>query len=220
MAGRPMNKRLYYSELISSLIVVATLCACSAYKFPTYSLDSDNQYGDSATKDGLFVAIRPLADKQELRKYFGVDLLSNNVLPLFVFADNRTTNASFVLMRDDFLLTQLSGDVLLQSNTVRSGTSPGGHAIAFVGAATLAVPLLVVGTQMEQHAFAVKQNIIKNELRNQSISPGRSVSGFVYVQMNEKTEDQARYELKVYALRVPGNDKMEIKLGFSRRGVE
>ena len=49
------------------------------------------------------------------------------------------------------------------------------------GAVGVAGPAMFLGLKMIASASEVKQNVLRNELRTQTISPGKSGSGFLYL---------------------------------------
>ena len=70
------------ASLWLALLIAILMCSagCSAIKLPSYEMRPPNYYANVQVKNGLAVAIHPLIDKHECKKYFGVDLMSADIL--------------------------------------------------------------------------------------------------------------------------------------------
>ena len=89
---------------------------CASLHLPEYKPQTIDRYPHAQVKDGLAIAANPLIDKEEVVKYFGADLLSLDVLPVLVVAENRSLSSSFVLSKEQF---SLKGGKLLDETARR-----------------------------------------------------------------------------------------------------
>ena len=73
------------------------LVACGTTKPATVDSQLTKQEGYEQTRDGVRIYIRPLQDINEIKKYFGANLLKKGILPIFVLAENKSEAASFLV---------------------------------------------------------------------------------------------------------------------------
>ena len=52
--------------------------SCSTMKLEKYEIPQNPKYIESSNAQGLFLFAKPMMNKADLKKYFGVDLLKNN----------------------------------------------------------------------------------------------------------------------------------------------
>ncbi len=152
-------------------------------ELPEYQAEQIEQYSNLQTKNELSVAIRPIVDKAESDKYFGVDLLEANILALFVVAENVGTSSSFVISKEDFALggRGIFGDELARDERV--GAEGSGKAVAITGAVLISPLFMFAGAKMISDATIIKHNMTTKELARRTISPGGRVEGFVYFEL-------------------------------------
>jgi hypothetical protein len=79
------------------LLFILPLFSCSTKK-PT-SIDSQlaMQKGSEQIKEGLRIYIRPLREPNEIKKYFGANLLEKDVLPIFILVENKSESKYFLV---------------------------------------------------------------------------------------------------------------------------
>lgn len=171
-------------DLLFKLACVGALSfvsfGCTTMNLPEYKAEQIEQYSNLQTKNELSIAIRPIIDKAESEKYFGVSLLDANILALFIIAENRSTSSSFVISKEDFALGEhgVFSDELARDQRV--GAEGSGKAVAVTGALLISPLLMFVGAKMVSDATVIKQNMTTKELTRRTISPGGRVEGFVY----------------------------------------
>jgi len=150
-------------------------------------------------------------------------------------AENRNTNRSFVLLKEEVLLSRKAGEAQAQAaGKVHSGRSRkgeelagggavayivGGGAILYVGPALVAsMPLFLIGAHSMAKATVVKQALVKNELRTETLSPGQAVHGFLYFPVKRGIERIGDLAVRLAVLSVPENEKTTFE--FSLPDVE
>lgn len=77
------------------LIGLPLVVACTTPKPAMVDAQLSEQSGYEQQPKGLRIFIRPLRDKNEIKRYFGADLLAKNILPVFVSAENMSTSSFF-----------------------------------------------------------------------------------------------------------------------------
>ena len=178
-----------------------------AQKFPDYPTKAASQYSSCQTKDGIRVAIEAVADKDEQKKYFGANLGSQGFLPVFVIVENTLENSS-VLLKRDRVTYHLEGKS--ESDKKVSVNSTSGQVLAIAGAGGA---LMFVGLKMMADASKVRQNIFMRELRTATVSPGKSFSGFLYVQVGK--HGPVKRQLTLTLLLALDDKKEETPFSFS-----
>lgn len=191
--------RLSFSHKLKWIVVSALLVhGCSAIQLPEYTIQPFDNYEYKEIKEGLAIAIQPFTSREDVEKQFGTNLLSEGILSVLVFAENRSSKSSYILFKDRVWLTpglllpdgtsvreRLTLDQTAQALTV--GAFVGlGAGFAVPGPTLLALPLAFASNKMEADADAIKYNIAIKELHTRTISAGRGVSGFAYFKMPEK----------------------------------
>ncbi|GEM_PF-4291467 len=92
------------ASLLCTLLSLAFFTGCATMRLPDYEASSSSSYKHVNTQNKLSLAINPLTDKQEIEKYFGMDLLSANTLPILVIAENNNPVSSFIISKDRIFL--------------------------------------------------------------------------------------------------------------------
>lgn len=84
------------------LLIAATACTQIPFFSPLPIRDAD-LYPDSQTKAGIAVAVDQLTYPRRVERYFGVDLLKSEVLPISIIVSNHGQNR-YVIKPSDVLL--------------------------------------------------------------------------------------------------------------------
>lgn len=191
---------------INSLVAVCFFCAtmlqtgCSKMNIPDYPRKIMKQYQYALiNEDGLSIAIRPLLDSEESLKYFKKDLLSKNILAVYVEVENRNVSSSYILLKDKISLANTtpvsnSAEVVDRIASVSSGRKTMEAAVAFYYLGIIIVPLMLVGAGMLHsgaktisNASEKRHNFTVKELQTQTLSPGEGTKGFVYFKLADKS---------------------------------
>jgi hypothetical protein len=192
------------------------LQGCSTMQLPDYPQASANSHKNSTTKNDLCIGLRAMTDPRDLEQYFGTDLSARNVLPVYVVAENKNASSSFVVSQEHISLQHnATKDTVRQGDYTVTGKSSGGAAAAMMGAGGLLVvpliaapvlPVLIVGgAKAMSNASVVKRNLASKGLWTRTVSPGKSVDGFVYFNLPEKNGSVKDYSLVIQVDEL-GND--------------
>jgi hypothetical protein len=169
------------------LMICIGLYGCSTMQIPDYPKTSVTEIGNATTKKDLCIAVRAITDKNDLEHYFGTDLSELRVVPVYVVAENKNMSISFLLSKDRMALKHREakgstnrGEYTVTGDSTGGAVATGAGAAALVLAPVLALPLLFAGGKAISDATIVKQNMASKSLQTRTVSPGRSIDGFVY----------------------------------------
>ena len=170
-----MSRTTSTQATIVSLALLCMLCGGCTTTLPPYPVRPLTGYPHRVVQGGLALAVQPLRTEAERERYFGVDLVDEGVLPVFVLAENRSSTSSFLLSPENFRLGNAKSP---PSGEGGPGRDPIGLHIA--AAATLSPVLIVAYSTLESKGHQINQTFELNKLRDTTLSPGETVSGFVY----------------------------------------
>lgn len=192
------------------VLFVLSLAGCASIKPPDVRVQPASQYQLFQEKEGLKISIDPFLDEDKVKKFFGVDLLAEGILPVLVIAENYNTKNSYFLQKDNFLLElAIDESAALSSQGVelselkrqqeeiesagerwreiaqahgRPPLTPGSLEVNAVLAITGAIILYdKIATDRKMEVF--KHNFIEKELMDKTLYPGRSHHGFIYFEL-------------------------------------
>lgn len=185
--------------LFAAITLSASLAGCSAKRLPDYTPSPLHEYSNKSVQEGLTIAIQPMTNEEEIKRYFGIDLLEKNVLPIFIVMENQSSKSSFVLTKKDIGLSNEEDQGSSPSNG--STSSPVSRSDEEVAAAMAIVtvfgPLFSAG--MESFNAEVERNFAMKEFQQATLSPGNKESGFVYFRIPESTHDTNRWRVQIKA---------------------
>jgi len=193
------SKLRFRKMLVCVLSLVLVFNGCATMRLPEHEAQSFDQYKHAQVKSELAVAIQPLTDEKDIKEYFGTNLMSMNVLPIFITAENRNSSSSFILSKDRFSLgsAQSAHNNLGQAG---SGRESAGQSVAVVGAVLISLPMLFAGMKMVSDSTVIKHNLKVKELQTNTLSPGEKIQGFAYFQLPDKKTRPNQWNLHLEAL--------------------
>lgn len=190
-------------------MVGVTLCfaigmsGCATMSLPEYEPAPPSEFRARASVESLDVAAYAMESEQEVTTYFGANLPNEGVLPVLVVVSNHGPK-SFLLRRDDVLL-QAGPAVAGAASTAQSGVDSGGTGVAVAGAVLMSPILQFTGFKMMSDAQVIARNMAAKELQATTVSPGKTVHGFVYFGMTRSVWEQSAWTVRV-RLRELGSD--------------
>lgn len=199
-------------------------------KFPPYPVKSATLYSSCQTKNKIRVAIEPISEREQQKKHFDITFESQGFLPVLVVLENGADDGSLLLQRDlvtyhikdDQTKGNSTGSPVVGSKAGQSVTAVAMVAVATASALGIAVPAMFIGLKMIAAASKVKQNILVQELRTQTIPSGKAGSGILYLPIGKPgtgkrvvvlniplsiTGSQEHQELFTFELEVNGSGK-------------
>ncbi|MBU1235523.1 MAG: hypothetical protein KJ634_00550 [Gammaproteobacteria bacterium] len=231
--GRSLGKsaRRYVAFLCRGYLALSflglQLAGCtSPLKLPRYEAQGVGAYVNRQVQGDVRVAVQPITDAEEQRKYFGVVLTDAGVLPVLIVVEDHSSSRRF-LIRDDLIVmrakstNQVLAKPMLQDmsdapyaepmHKVSAATSTSavaagdvallaGNTVAAAGAFVFALPavLMAVGVAKNAESAAIIQNnLFDNTLFTKTVMPNKSISGFAYFKAADGKLDFARDDGKV-----------------------
>ena len=207
--------------IIPALFLMLLLPSCTTLELPDYPAQSFDRFPLSLTKAGLTVAVQPLTDVEEQNKYFGTDLVSNGILPVFVVAHNQSS-FSFLLQKDSFSLGSKKPLADSTSDREKFGSETGAKTVGLIGAVLIALPLQFLAGKMGSDATVIKQNFLIKELQTKTLSSGKTAQGFVYFKLHNEpiAQDQWHIHLKSSELQSKQTHTFDYSFQWDRRSVQ
>ena len=201
------------------IVTLITLNGCATMEIPAYVSQSTNNYPEHDVKDGLVVAVHPLTDKKEMKKYFGFDLIKANILAIFIKAENQTADQSFLITKDKVIVGQaqanMKNDVVSEAPG-ETGIIAGSGALIILPIAAL--PLLMVGGKMKSDATAIKHNFAIKEFRSHTVSPGESKEGFIYFKLPKERDGSESWVVKIEAKKLGSKGRVKFVFNINLKG--
>jgi hypothetical protein len=185
-----------FLRVIHIIVTSTTLALGCTTHIPQYVPRPLDQYEHRALDQGLAVAIEPQTKSTEVMKYFGADLLSRNVLPVFVLIKNQSPDTSFVIVPEGISLSDSASVSDSQefddqfdltpgskNSAKAAGVATGVGALVFLPVALAGMGAVLAFADSMSDAEEIKHNLVIKALRARTLSPNKTVSGFVYVTM-------------------------------------
>jgi len=207
--GSYLNEKItqwYWLLSGSCLCLLALACGCATPTNPAVLIQPACDYPLHQEKQDLHIAVQPFKNKAQLQRYFQTNLLAKGILALLVIAENHHPNASFLLLKNEFLL----GSVNAGNYASRPGDSVRGRfpeTVATMLGTGLATNLLAL--QASTSASRVKHNLVAKELRPRTLAPGSSQSGFVYFKLPGKSLSTEKFVVTIRVIHLGNNEKID-----------
>ena len=175
--------------IVGSLIALTTIACMVKIDDSQPITISSNAF--SGEKDGIMLWAEPYTDSSKVSRYFGHDLLNYGILPVFIRVQNSGRNTlllqagSFTLSGADSKADSMYADAQLNSVKKQGMFEEDIGAIILgpiLGALVKPGPV----TQYQRNMNAVKINMQKKALKEQTVFRTESVSGFIYVTYSDK----------------------------------
>lgn len=222
-----MKSHYFYSMffLIGLLMVGCT----SAVHIAEYNPIPIDRYQGSFSDNGLTIAAEPFTEPERNKMYFGLDLCSKGILPVFIIAENHSSSFKYVLQKESFSLSatkknssfELSetGNISeVKANITDAGPSLTLGMIVFPPLVVAALPLTFAGIKMVKDAAAIQSNLEKKELNSTIIAPGERSYGFTYFNLLNKDILNKKLLLMLEVLELGSHDTFKVRIEI-KKGV-
>ena len=194
MRNNSSSKSFRLVALVTLFAFVFYGCAHSIqFPYPELKNESDRYQSISS---GLRISVDPFTQDEKLDKFFGCDLLSRGVLPVFLVINNLDAEDGYVLINENTRLitkydsndinTMPSDGQPIDDNrsTIKTTNSSIGllwlipiiGPLIFVGT----LPFMMVGGQKVKNEDNIRYNITKKQISERIIYKGDTHSGFIY----------------------------------------
>ena len=144
--------------LLAALVVAGQ--TYGSHRFPEYPARGAAEYSIKVVKPGLIVAVEPLDDSDQQKLYFNVKLDAKGMLAVFLVIENTSGTDTYLFDKSAAGLAE---------------PSAGSGSLQPVGSGGL------VELSMIKDASNERENMLKKEVRSQTLAPHSSLHGFLYV---------------------------------------
>ncbi len=149
-----------------------------------------SQYRLQQHHNGMGIAIDPFVEEDRLREFFGTNLLSYSILPVFIVAENATTHP-VLIQREAISLLSADGTTIVQLD-VSSAKAPLQMERHTTQQTSQLLTLFPLAWLVSSPAFAraefdlssVIQNIGRKALYDRGMYPGERSYGLIYFKLD------------------------------------
>jgi hypothetical protein len=203
--------RLFCSGILIISFMSVQIMGCSTINLPAYKGNSFNSYKNVIPKNDLHIAVQPMMDKAEQEKYFGRVMTDMGILPVFIIVENRSPSQSFVLNGDLVSLRSKNNkDTFPRPLKTDVADTAGGETMITVGSFSIILAPLIIGLvlfivlnqnggKMIRDAEIIHHSLVDKTLYTRTISPGKTVEGFVYFKLPNNEANIKELSLLVQA---------------------
>ena len=196
-------------NFICGVLVVAA-AGCGTLKIPPYPGGSASVAAQSKEAENLSVTVDPFLDKERVGTYFKQRPLEDGVFILHVQATNANSANSFHVQKQNIRLLLPQGGELGSAGKIDTGTA-GGEAAVLIGASLGSVVGMFAGGKVLSDEMFVRKNLVDKEMPDQTLSPGRSMNGFVYYQLPGKKPSVEGATILFTAENASNHEKVEMR---------
>ncbi len=193
----------YFTIALGSLALV--VMGCGTARITDYQPASPPFSERTARESGVEVALDPFVERERTEKYFDIDAVGTGIAILHVRVANKTVDQTFLVKKEDFqlLVGGSGGDLTANGKKIERSEAVGierseavGNAVGWVGVLTIpsviSPALTLTAFSMVSHSTEIQRNFTSKEMGDQTLSPGRSMEGFIYFTPVNRGEDWTR----------------------------
>ena len=178
-----MKSRILEMRNFVCIITILILIGCATTKPPPQY--KGTHFLMHQESNGVEVYIEPFVDKNEVKKYFGTNLIAKGIFPVYVKIVNETKDLSIFVDDTTFsLVVENNNYKPIKIDEIKDVSA--GTAVATAGTCCISIPCMLLGGKMATDASVINYNFNYNKLHPTTISPGKDVSGFVYFRLPKK----------------------------------
>ncbi len=181
---------------------------CGTMTIPPYTAGPSKQ-AKTVESQGLTITAESIQDKERADTYFKVSPVYRGIGIIYLQAENKSTNATWLLNEENIhlIFTAKAGDLNAHDQKVKGDYSGAQASFATTIAMELIfIPLAVPGVFMTMKAASdasvIEKNFVDKEWHNQTLSPGQSAQGFVYYNLDKQPKWADSASLKIDCLNI------------------
>jgi hypothetical protein len=148
-----------------AIVSVAARPVRAAHRFVEYPVRPAGEYANKVVVKGFVVAVQPLEDANEQKRYFGTNLNRRGILPVLIVVQSASASDTCLLDRTEVGLGQ--GQELTGKGARRTASKLGSGGL--------------LDLSLVEEVTDVRDSLVRRQLRSGTVAPGRTISGFVYV---------------------------------------
>jgi len=194
------SKSLTLTSIITILVFIVVSCADIDMK--KVVVQAPDHYKFKSQQDGFRISVDPYTEKNRLQDYFGCDLISRGILPVFMNVENVSSEDGYIIMSDKAILlgidaikegqdiTRQPNDDLVKATKNFTSINKLGPTVPVIGVMALAILPFGLASEKKFHdEVTIQRNLETKQLNyTKTIYQGDSQSGFLYFSI-EKAED-------------------------------
>ena len=191
------------------------LNGCSTMHLPDYPVRSFHSYPNTKVDCNIGIIVQPLTNSKEIKQYFGTNLRSSDVLPVFVLVENHGST-SFLLSKERIVLV-LEVDNLPQMSHPDSTKSESLPIIIGILSLHDSSLFTLISAKLGSDAKEINHNLVVKELRTKTVSPGTDTKGFVYFSLPKIYNALDQLRLRISLIEIPGEKLRTIDIPLTVR---
>jgi hypothetical protein len=188
---------------MTALLLASSLCVAST--IPDYPVSHPGDYAVSTRAAGLSIGVQPVEDPKDQETYFRAELKAKGFVPVFVVIQNEASEGSFLFDKTKVTYGPADSTLSTPKTGSRGADAFAAAAIPFVG--IFAVPKII------SNAAEVQHNLLKKEVQSTTLSPGKSLHGFLYIPV-PKDAPREKIHLRVPITRAGADETLVLDLVF------
>lgn len=166
------------------IVFCAQIIGCAPMTIPAYKAEPFDTYKNQRSWNNLHIAVMPMTDKEEQKKYFGKALNKEGILPVFIIAENRSSSQRFMLRDNLISLKQKTSDGRLAKPSQKDAADDSDleglrGASQLVGSVFLSLALAKNSVDTK----AIQDSMFDKTLYTQSVLPGKTAEGFAFFKL-------------------------------------
>lgn len=173
----------------AALAIVALLPVAHAGQYSNYQPLAPSEYPSYQEKEGIRLAVVPLPDKSSQKRYFRLNLSAQGFLPVYVVIENHANPRSAILLRDRIVCKLDDSPMTQDAQHPRPVPSDSAQDMARLAVQTLNIAGMLSAMSIGSSVSNARMNLMKQELRSQTLSPGKSGGGFVFVPVGKTVRE-------------------------------
>lgn len=186
-------------KILSICLAITTITVGCTLKVHEVDIQSVSFYKFTGESAGLKVSADLFTDKVELSKFFGVDLISKGILPVFIILENQTSEDGFLLIKERCKLMLKTSNPENEKDYVYHNVQPSQPMLNYTSLngiypfllvlSPISPTILLVGVYAsiyQENIDIVVRNLEEKYLTDKIVYPGSSHHGFIYFKIDKK----------------------------------
>lgn len=214
MSANKLNPVVISCSVFLQIMLALLLNGCVSTVLPEYVL-KDDAASQTITSNGLRITVRPLFDRRESEAYFGRNLLEDNIIAIFIKAENLDSSRYYMIRKEDIDLsaTGSGNDDVVTGKASESSQSNASNYGGVYSSISMLGAQLAINESRKEYAFRA------SEFSTQTIGPGSETQGFVYFRNGNKNGKSGTMKLQVMAINPVDNSSSEFKFNIHTPGA-